>query len=201
MSLGSRKARDEWPSRPRFEDMRARVLEAPRACLLLALASAAILLGALALQYLGGLPPCPLCIWQRWPYVALIALGLVGWRWHPRAMLGVATMVLLGGAGLAVYHIGIEQGWWALPAGCAAGGDAQSVEDLKRLLAEAPPACDQVSFTFLGLSLAGWNIVASLALAAYAAAAALGLGRRTAYDRTASSSEGRSDHGRAHGHR
>ena len=181
--------------------MRARVLEAPRACLLLALASAAILLGALALQYLGGLPPCPLCIWQRWPYVALIALGLVGWRWHPRAMLGVATMVLLGGAGLAAYHVGVEQGWWALPAGCIAGGSAESVEDLKRLLAEAPPACDQVGFTFLGLTLAGWNLVASLLLAAFTLAAALGFGRRTAYDRTTSFSRVRSDRGRAHGHR
>ena len=53
------------------------------------------------------------------------------------------------------------------------------------MLAEAPPACDQVGFTFLGLSLAGWNVVASLALATIAAAAALGLGRRSARDRFA----------------
>jgi disulfide bond formation protein DsbB len=165
--------------------MLARVLEPPRACLLLALASAAILLAALALQYLGGLPPCRLCIWQRWPYVALIALGLVGWRWQPRAMLGVATLVLLGGAALAAYHVGVEQGWWALPADCVAGQSAESVEDLKRLLAEAPPACDQVSFAFLGLTLAGWNLVASLALAIYAAAAGLHVGRRGAPDRFA----------------
>jgi disulfide bond formation protein DsbB len=104
-------------------------------------------------------------------------LGLVGWRWQPRALLALAALVLLVGAGLGVYHVGVEEGWWALPAGCAAGASAQSVEDLRRLLAEAPPACDQVSFTFLGLSLAGWNVVASLALAAYAIAAALGLGR------------------------
>jgi disulfide bond formation protein DsbB len=156
--------------------MHARVLEPRRACLLLALVSAAILLAALALQYLGGLPPCPLCIWQRWPYVALIALGLLGWRWHPRATLALAALVLLGGAGLAAYHVGIEQGWWALPDSCVAGAGAQTVEDLRRLLAEAPPACDQVSFVFLGLTFAGWNLVASLALAAYAAAAALDLG-------------------------
>jgi disulfide bond formation protein DsbB len=165
--------------------MLARILEPARACLLLALASLAILLAALGLQYLGGLPPCPLCIWQRWPYVALIALGLIGWRWRPRVLLGVATLILLGGAGLAVYHVGIEQGWWALPGGCVAGADAGSVEDLKRLLAEAPPACDQVSFTFLGLTLAGWNLMASLTLAVYAAAAGLHVGRRGAPDRFA----------------
>jgi disulfide bond formation protein DsbB len=164
-----------------------RVLFPPTAALLLALASALILLAVLALQYLGGLPPCPLCVWQRWPYVAVVALGLIGWRWRPRVMLALAALALLTGAGLGAYHVGIEQGWWALPAGCAAGEGAESVEDLKRLLAEAPPACDQVSFTFLGLSLAGWNVVASLALAAYATAAALGFRRHTAQARLASS--------------
>ena len=155
----------------------SRVLFPPTVALLLAFASGAILLTVLTLQYLGDLPPCPLCVWQRWPYVAVAVLGLVGWRWQPRALLALAALVLLVGAGLGVYHVGVEEGWWALPAGCAAGASAQSVEDLRRLLAEAPPACDQVSFTFLGLSLAGWNVVASLALAAYAIAAALGLGR------------------------
>ena len=154
-----------------------RALAPAVACQLLALASAALLLGALGLQYVGDLPPCRLCIWQRWPYVALIVLGIVGWRAYPRAVLALATLVLAVGAGLAAYHIGIEQGWWALPAGCVAGQGAETIEDLKRMLAEAPPACDQVSFTLLGLSLAGWNLVTSLALAAFTFAAALGLGR------------------------
>jgi disulfide bond formation protein DsbB len=157
--------------------MLARAFEPAKACLLLAVASGAILLGALSLQYLGGLPPCPLCIWQRWPYVAVIALGIAGWRRQPRAALGIAIAVLLGGAGLAAYHVGVEQGWWALPGSCVAGGGAESVEDLRRLLAEAPPACDQVSFTLAGLSLAGWNLVTSLGLAAFALVSALGPGR------------------------
>jgi disulfide bond formation protein DsbB len=150
----------------------------PRAAnLLVGAAAAAILLAALGLQYLGGLPPCHLCILQRYPFVALIAIGIVGWFWQPRPMLGLAALVLLGSAGLAGYHLGVEQGWWALPAGCAAGGDAQSVEELKRLLAEAAPTCDQVSFTFVGLSLAAWNGLISLALAAFAAAFALAGGQ------------------------
>ena len=163
-----------------------RVLFPPTAALLLALASALILLAVLALQYLGDLPPCPLCVWQRWPWLGVAALGLIGWRWRPRVMLALAAPALLVGAGLGAYHVGVEQGWWALPAGCAAGEGAQSVEDLKRLLAEAPPACDQVSFTFLGLSLAGWNVITSLALAAYATVAALGLRRHTSQPRLAS---------------
>ena len=156
-----------------------RLLAPPTAALLLALASAAILLAVLALQYLGDLPPCPLCVWQRWPYVGVVLLGLIGWRWRPRPLLGLCALLLLATAGIGAYHVGVEQGWWALPAGCAAGGGAQTVEDLRRILAEAPPACDQVAFTLLGLSLAGWNVLAGLALAAYAAAAALGLGWRS----------------------
>ena len=85
--------------------------------------------------------------------------------------------------GLAAYHVGIEQGWWALPTSCIAGGTAATVEDLKRMLAEAPPACDQVRFAFLGLTLAGWNFVVSLLLAAFTLASALGLARRDRHDR------------------
>ena len=157
--------------------MLERILAPPTACLLLALTSALILLAALALQYLGGLAPCHLCVLQRWPYVALIGLGLIGWRWQPRPLLALSALVLLVGAGLAGYHIAVEQGWLALPESCVAGGSAQTLEQLKQMLAEAPPACDQVRFTVLGLTLAGWNLLASLALAASTAAAALGLGR------------------------
>jgi disulfide bond formation protein DsbB len=151
----------------------------PRAAsLLLAAAAVAVLLSALGLQYLGGLPPCHLCILQRYPYAALIVVGIIGSFWQPRLMLGLAAAVLLASAGLAGYHLGVEQGWWALPAGCVAGGNAGSVEELRRMLAEAPPTCDRVSFTFLGLSLAAWNGLISLALAAFAVAFALAGGRQ-----------------------
>jgi disulfide bond formation protein DsbB len=141
------------------------------ASLLLALASVAILAAVFAFQYLGGAAPCPLCIWQRYPYVVLIVLGMAGFFWRPRLMLGLGVLTLLVSAGLAGYHYGVEQGWFALPAGCAAGGEATSIEELRQMLREAPPACDQVRFTVLGWSLAAWNFLASLGLAAFAAAA------------------------------
>ncbi len=141
------------------------------AALLLAAASAAALLAVLALQYVAEIAPCPLCIWQRYPHLALIALGLIGWRWRAPPMLALIALVLLGNTGLAAYHLGIEQGWWALPAGCVAGQGASSVAELRELLAQAPPTCDQVSFTLLGLSLAAWNGVLCLVLAGYACAA------------------------------
>jgi disulfide bond formation protein DsbB len=155
--------------------MLARILDPRTACLLLALITALILLTALGLQYLGGLAPCHLCVLQRWPYVALVVLGLVGWRWQPRLVLGLSIVALLAGAGLAAYHFAIEQGWWALPESCIAGSNAQSLEELKKMLPQAAPTCDQVRFTLLGLTLAGWNFLSSFVLAAYAAAAALGL--------------------------
>ncbi len=138
------------------------------ALLLLAFLAADILLVVFVLQYIADLQPCRMCIWQRWPFAVLIFAGLAGAFWKPRLVLGLAVPLLLLSAGLAGYHVAVEQGWLALPAGCAAGGEATSVEELKALLAKAPPSCDQVSFTLLGLSLAGWNLVVSLALAGFA---------------------------------
>jgi disulfide bond formation protein DsbB len=155
-----------------------RVLASSTVSLALALVAALLLATVLALQHLAGLAPCPLCVWQRYPHLAVVVLGLIGWRWQARPMLGVIAPVLLGGAGLAAHHVGVEQGWWALPAGCAAGQGASSVEELREMLAEAPPACDQVSFTFAGLSLAGWNLLGSLVLAGIAATPAVRPARR-----------------------
>lgn len=138
------------------------------ACLLLALAALGILGSVFALQYLGGLPPCQMCIWQRWPFAALALIGMIGAFTRPVGMLSLATLVMLVSVGLAGYHVAVEQGWLALPAGCAVGADAGSVEELKAMLQAAPPTCDQIDFTFLGLSLAGWNVVASLFLAGFA---------------------------------
>ncbi|MGI9493179.1 MAG: disulfide bond formation protein B, partial [Geminicoccaceae bacterium] len=93
--------------------------------------------------------------------------------WRPKAVLLLVIPLMLVSAGLAGYHVGVEQGWIPLPAGCAAGGNAASVEELKALLAAAPPSCDQVGFKLLGLSLAAWNLAISLVLAGFACFVAL----------------------------
>jgi len=133
--------------------------------------SAALILGALAFQYIGGLAPCPLCIWQRWPHVAAVALAaaaaaLAG-RLH-RPLAGLGALAMLTGAGLGLYHTGIERGWWEGPAICSAAGDvgAMSSEDLMAQIMSAPLVrCDEVAWEMLGLSMASWNALASLALA------------------------------------
>jgi len=151
--------------------MLASVFHPKNASLLLALAAIAILATVFALQYLGGVEPCQMCIWQRWPIAALALIGLIGAFWRPKAMLTLAFLTMLVSVGLASYHVAVEEGWLALPASCAAGTDASSIEELRAMLEAAPPSCDQVDFRFLGLSLAGLNVIGSLILALFAAIA------------------------------
>lgn len=141
---------------------------------------------ALLAQYWGGLSPCELCIAQRWPYVATAVVGLAGAmlpltdRQRAQAV-ALAALIFLGGAGIALYHAGFEYHWWAGPTACTApGGQPTSIEDLRRMLAAAPiVACDQPAWTFYGVSMAGFNFVASFALAVLSGNGAYSLWRKT----------------------
>ena len=139
----------------------------------LAAGSLAALAAAFAFQHLGGLEPCPLCIWQRWPHVAtaLLAAATLGVRGPLAAVvLGLAGLAALAGAGLAGFHAGVEQQWWAGLEACAGGPSAETVAALReRLLNTAPARCDEVAWSFLGLSMAAWNGLLSLGLAGMAA--------------------------------
>jgi len=140
--------------------------------------SAALLAGALGSQFIGGLAPCPLCITQRWPHVAAVVIAVLGItvlrRFHqPLALAGALAM--LAGAGLGLYHTGIERGWWPGPDTCTSGDiSALSTDQLLNQIMAAPLVrCDEVSWDFLGLSLASWNGIISLGLAGIWLAAAL----------------------------
>ncbi|MGF1502143.1 MAG: disulfide bond formation protein B [Paracoccaceae bacterium] len=133
--------------------------------------SAVLLIGALAFQYLGGLAPCPLCLWQRWPHVAaLVIAGLavtVLWRMRrPLSVLGCTAMAV--GVGLGAYHVGVEQGWWPGPGTCSAPVPSAGTpsEFFDQLMVTPMVRCDEVVWSLLGLSMAGWNAVLSAALAA-----------------------------------
>lgn len=144
------------------------------ALLLLGLASLLALLSAYSLQYLGGFAPCQLCYWQRYPYMAVIAVAAFGAiSGFVRPALVLTGLLFLVGAGIAFYHVGVEQGVFALPTGCASAGAATSIEDLRAQLATAAPSCDQVSVSFLGLSLSAWNGIAAAALTLASVAALL----------------------------
>ncbi len=151
------------------------VTYAPALILSVAVLVLAAVLGA---QYVGGLAPCPLCIAQRVPWVGAAALGLAALATTAadsrRALVILAAAVLALGAGLGTYHAGIEYGWFAGPGSCTSqAGNARSIEELRALVLGAPLVpCDQVPWSLFGISLAGYNALASAALAACAWGAA-----------------------------
>jgi disulfide bond formation protein DsbB len=144
-----------------------------------------VLGGALISQYWGGLSPCELCLLQRWPWRLAILLSALAWlagdgiSLAPLAL--VMVLVFFASAGLGFYHVGVEQHWFAGPTACTAtaGGTATTIEELRKQLLSAPVVmCDQVQWSLFGVSLAGWNFVASLMMAAFSAAAAAWLAPR-----------------------
>ncbi|MDQ4059848.1 MAG: disulfide bond formation protein B [Pseudomonadota bacterium] len=145
---------------------------------LILVVAAATLAGAWILQLGFGLAPCPLCLVQRWPYYAALPLAAgAAWLGHTgrtraaRAGLGLLALVMLVSAGLGAYHSGVEWGWWAGPTDCAGTGQTtqRATDLLKSLNTVRVVRCDEAAARFLGLSLAGWNALVSLALAVAAA--------------------------------
>ncbi len=148
-------------------------------------ASLAVLGTALLSQYWGGLVPCELCLVQRWPWRVAIAAAALFWLGGERIPLTAAALALalvfFISAGLGFYHLGVEQHWFAGPTACtvSAGLTATTVEELRRQLEGIKPVmCDQVQWALFGVSLAGWNMIASLGMAAFCAAAAAWLAPR-----------------------
>jgi disulfide bond formation protein DsbB len=150
----------------------------------LALVACAFMLGsAHAFETFGKLAPCLLCLKQREAYwltgtVALVAIVLTRTAWADKVRKPLILLLGLGflyGAGLAAYHAGAEWKWWPGPAACGGGG-AAAADDLVAMLKGgkiAAPSCDKAVWVFLGLSMAGWNAVISLALGVASFAAAL----------------------------
>jgi disulfide bond formation protein DsbB len=149
------------------------------AAIAIAGAAAATILGAYYFQYVMGLAPCPLCLNERIAYYVAIPLGLllaVGAMAHARrglliAGLLVVGLVMLASAGYGAYHAGVEWKFWPGPEDCS--GPIQSfgrASDLLRQLNSVHVMrCDAAAWRFLGVSLAGYNVLISLALAAIAA--------------------------------
>lgn len=146
---------------------------------LLALGMAATVGTALAFEHIGGFIPCMLCLEQRTPYYVGIPLMLVaavsgvvrGPAALTRGLLLIGAGLMLWGMWMGVYHAGVEWGFWPGPADCgavAAPTDTGGPGVLDSLNAVVPPSCDQAAGRFLGLSFAGWNVVASAILAAIA---------------------------------
>ena len=154
-----------------FDTLIRRALDDPRIAPLATLAlSLATLAGAYGSQHWGGLRPCVLCLYQRWPWwiaagLAVMALALVRHRGARAGLLALAGVTLLAGGGIAVYHVGVEQHWWAGTASCGATGAVPAtLAELKRQILSAPVVrCDEMAWSLLGLSMAGYNAMLSFA--------------------------------------
>jgi disulfide bond formation protein DsbB len=130
---------------------------------LLLVGPAIVLGGALAFQYIGGLYPCEMCMWQRWALVSGLTLALLGWALgQPRAVLGLAALAVLSGAGIAAFHVGVEQHWWQGITTCAAAPMTGSTADvMSQIMAQPLVRCDAIAWSLFGVSMAGWNVLVS----------------------------------------
>jgi len=149
------------------------------AALAIAVIAAATLAGAWFFQLVLDIRPCPLCLEQRYAYYLAMPLGaltaLAAARDAPRAVLYAGLAILaaagLASAGLGAYHAGVEWGFWKGPTDCTGpvGNLGSAGNLLERLDTVRVIRCDEVQWRFLGLSLAGYNFLISLLMAAIAA--------------------------------
>lgn len=128
----------------------------------------ALLGGALGSQYIGGLYPCEMCHWQRWPHAAAILLAGAAFVVPRRARLltALAALAIAVSGVIGVFHAGVELGWWQGLTRCTAGG-AMTLDDLMNV---PLVRCDQIPWSLLGISMAGWNAIISLGSAVVVAA-------------------------------
>jgi disulfide bond formation protein DsbB len=123
--------------------------------------------GALGSQYLGGLHPCEMCLWQRWPHAAAIVLAALAFTapagsGRSRSLTLLAALAIAVSGAIGVYHAGVEAHVFEGFTTCTANG-ARTLDEILR----APIVrCDQIQFSFLGISMAGWNAILSLGGAA-----------------------------------
>ena len=149
-------------------------------------ASCVILGSAFVAEGVFDLRPCALCLYQRWPYIVIIAICLASIALPSGSMgravlLGVAVLACATGAAIAAYHVGVEEFWWPGPSVCDSvvplrGGDMEALR--QELMTTPLVRCDVVQWRLFGLSMAGYNMLASLGLAALSAYAVFRIAAR-----------------------
>jgi disulfide bond formation protein DsbB len=129
---------------------------------------AGLLAGALGSQYWGGLHPCEMCHWQRWPHYAALVLALGSFAMRGQADKGrsfvwLAALAILTSGIIGVYHAGVEAGIFEGLTQCSSSGSGgTAAEILADIMATPLVRCDQIQWSFLGLSMAGWNALISI---------------------------------------
>ena len=145
-----------------------------RALLICATMSSCLLAGAFWFEYIGGLAPCEMCIWQRWAHSGLTLVALSGLLLPAQIKVKLALLFVsiaaLTSFAIAGFHVGVEWHLWEGPVGCSAllnsSGDLALMVD--QLLATPVVRCDEVLWSLFGISMAGWNSIISLDIAGFA---------------------------------
>lgn len=139
-----------------------------RANALLLTGSSLLLGGALLSQYVGGLFPCEMCLWQRYAHVAALALGLMAWAAGSNRMLLVLGAIAVStSAAIGLFHAGVEYRWWEGVTTCtAAPVTGTTAEIMGSVLATPLVRCDVAPWTLFGVSLAGYNAIFSTLIGA-----------------------------------
>lgn len=139
-----------------------------RLILLATIGSASVLLGAYAFQHLGGMAPCKMCLWQRWPHAIAIVIGVIILVTGQIRLAWLSALASLSTAAIGIYHVGVEQGWLEGPTSCTSSGVSDiSAQDLMDQILAAPLVrCDDIAWQMAGISMAGWNAIVSLVLMA-----------------------------------
>lgn len=149
------------------------------ASLYVTLAAVGLLAAVFIMEHGFGVAPCSLCLLQRWPHGAVIPLGIVAFLpaisdSGRRMLLLLCAAAFATTAGIGIYHVGVEQGIFAGPSACSGGITGESIEELRRKLMAAPVVrCNEVAWSLFGISLAGYNVLVSSALAAFSAVVGL----------------------------
>lgn len=136
-----------------------------------------MMLGALGFQYIGELPPCKMCYWQRYPHVAAVGVGVLAFMLPGvglTALLYLGAVAALVTAGIGVYHTGVERGFWEGPTTCTSGpiGGLTPEQLMEQIMGAPLVRCDEVPWELFTLSMASWNAIISFALAGLWIAAA-----------------------------
>ena len=134
---------------------------------MLALAIPALLLaGAYLSQYGFGLAPCEMCWWQRWPHFAAVTFAALAFIAAPaRLWVGLAAVAIAVSGLIGGFHAGVEYGWWEGLTECTASPAASGVDPMEAILNAPLVRCDIAPWSLLGISLAGWNFLFSMATA------------------------------------
>ncbi|MCJ9428429.1 disulfide bond formation protein B [Kordiimonas marina] len=133
--------------------------------------AALVILGSAYGFQAAGYAPCDLCWLQRYPYMAIIPIAFIAHfiKAPVKPVLILLGLLFLADAGIAAYHVGVEQKWWQGPTECTASGllSDDPAEALKAIMNAPLVRCDEIAWSLFGISMAGYNFIVALGLALF----------------------------------